>query len=309
MAPLFRVVDSGVEVSPDLQLYCLDGTWTYPHVPDVPVLLVSPETMDEACPPERRTGINPEHAERLREAAESVWRSLREYRLKGRVDAWRRAQGEFWSFVRECEESYAACGVFLERCKELEVKGPVILICPERIMESARDSAKALGIYEEEAFRHLLKATVIHEQVHAYAWRRSRGATYRSYNRDPRARVVEEFITQYTAWSHLSKKGRILLAHQAETQPLEYRTWRLMTAARHPHKLRSFILAYIWSSGRIDVVSEPLRPYLDEILVYYRLLYLIPPWRIYTYLLSRQQIDKLEQILSDLAFALLTTVL
>ncbi|RLF04283.1 MAG: hypothetical protein DRK00_07055 [Thermoprotei archaeon] len=275
MIPLFRVVDSRIEISSSLQLYCLDGTWTYSHVPDVPVLLVSPETMDEVCPPERRIGISPDCVGRLREAAGATAERL--YRERG--EDWRRALEEFWSLVRRCEKPYAARGAFIERCRQLGVEGPAILVCPERIRDAGKASAEALRIGAGRAFRRTLRATLVHEQVHAYTWRASRGAAYREYGASPSARVVEEFIAQYTAWAHLDGVGKALLARQATTQPLEYRTWRLMTTVRHPHRLASFAIARLWSSAASGRPAlEPLVLELRRMLPYWRYVSLIPPF-------------------------------
>ncbi|MCD6301595.1 MAG: hypothetical protein J7L82_05955, partial [Staphylothermus sp.] len=54
---ILRNIDSSIEVSSKIQLYCVSNTWTYPVTSDIPVYLVNPDTLDKICPPERRRGI------------------------------------------------------------------------------------------------------------------------------------------------------------------------------------------------------------------------------------------------------------
>ncbi len=56
MAGLFINIDSGVRVSRADELVCTNS-WVYSYVHDVPVYLVSPDTMDRVCPPDWSAGI------------------------------------------------------------------------------------------------------------------------------------------------------------------------------------------------------------------------------------------------------------
>jgi len=297
---LFRRVDSRVEIPLSLQLYCVHDTWTYPCTPEVPVLLVSPETIDELCPPERRTGVDPRHADRLRELMDAMAKKVIEREWRERERAWRRELERFWEDVKKYEEPYAVWGLFLESCEPLGVRGPAILLCPERIRAAAEE---AEVLETEAAFKRLLRATLVHEQTHAYTWRESRGAAYKAY-RDASFRVLEEFIAQYTAWAHLDKGGRVLLARCSTRQPLEYRTWRFMTIIGYPHRLTSFTIAYLWSNA---LRGTPPSTRLEELLIRY--LSHAPRWHVLDQLLLGMGRLDLRHAVREVAYALLKAVL
>lgn len=64
---VFTNIDSSVNVSSQVQLYCISFTWTYLNVSEIPIYLVKPETMDKISPLERRRGIPREYTRKIRE--------------------------------------------------------------------------------------------------------------------------------------------------------------------------------------------------------------------------------------------------
>ncbi len=281
-------IDSRIELDERTWLYSTVRSWVYTLTHDVRVYLVSPDTMDSICPPERVTGIPVEYSERIGSILDDFFKnpSLRE------ID---RVLGEIEGLSRR----YSALGVFIAptSSKTISVSGgtielPAIILCLERILDEARVIGKELGLDEDKVFRPLLRIVLAHEQAHALSWKMSRGETYREYKK-MYVRVIEEALAQMVAYTNpprrVSSKGvyEYVMLVSAKRQPVEYSTWRTLIPLLED-RLDVFTYLYMYTTmmttKRVALLYPlipfpphplyfPVTPYLLRTLhAYYRML-------------------------------------
>ncbi len=276
-------IDSTIELSLDEQIRCINNTWVYPYVSNMPIYMVKPETMDKICPPRYGRGIPLENADSIAEVIDSFMKHTGERGEAGDIDSelngvWERI--DYYSSKAVCD------GVFLSRRVsewnyEVEIdrniKLPAIFVSPERIMESASEISEELGVDRWRVFIGLLRSVIIHEATHAYNYIGSGGESIRRYEK-PYIRVLEETIAQYSAYSGLSGEERVYFSKKALRSTLEYNIWKTLVLPEPYNWYASYHLSHIWSNYLVKGRKPGTIPslILPLILSIYPILYPIP---------------------------------
>lgn len=259
---VFINIDSSVNVSSQVQLYCISFTWTYPNVSEIPIYLVKPETMDKISPPERRRGIPREYARKIREKLDHFLKEPKRELIDKLIKEFEGysttvvALGVFTTKLPPLtSHSYSYYDVAKHVSNEVrsiytKIKTPAIFLCPERMVDSAKKVSSRLGISVDEAFKNILRAVLIHEQGHAFTWKLSGGTTYLKY-KEFHIRVIEEAIAQYIAYTNAPQGNAALyeaiFSKFNEEQPLEYNAWKpLISSLSDPGS--AYLTAYTWSN-------------------------------------------------------------
>ncbi len=253
---ILRNIDSSIEVSSKIQLYCVSNTWTYPMTSDIPVYLVNPNTMDKICPPGRRRGIPRGKGKDIGRIIDLFLEENSENILDN-VD-------KLIEKIDKYSESVECIGVFIARRDHrfnelgIDVELPAIFICPEKIWKHAEKIANNIGVGIETVFKGLLRSVLIHEQTHAHTWKVSDGKTYYDY-RFFHVRVIEEYLAQYTAYTNLHRRDKILFTKLSIEQPIEYNTWKILTTNRDPYSnILSFMSTFAWANYLIHNKLPPI---------------------------------------------------
>jgi len=260
---IFKNVDSTMYISGDIQFSCISDTWIFPFTHVIPIYLVCPDTMDKIAPPERTKGLDPKCKERIKSALDKFIDIA--YKIDDPSEVERRLE-EPYTILKGCTTTYRADGVFIARDLNIDlpkdVEIPAIFICPERIYESSENISKRLGISVDAAFKALLRSTIIHEQNHAFTWKRSDGISYSRYNED-HIRILEEFSAQVTAYSHLDDLSKIIFTERSKDQPIEYNTWKIVIPDDLLSREIAFLLADCYRGKPSQLV---LLEVLDDLL-------------------------------------------
>ncbi len=242
MVGLFINIDSGVRVSRADELVCTNS-WVYSYVHDVPVYLVSPDTMDRVCPPDWSAGIPLGESGAVKELIDSFLQELGE-------DIGERLERVYRGLERYVAK-FPCDGVFMDRgpsvIDDYRVSYPAIYVTPERILESVEEIARRHGISVRRVFRQLLKSCVTHEYTHALNWRNSKGLSIQHYSKE-HVKVFEELTAQLTAYANLSTPGRAFFTMKSANQPIEYNTWKaLIPLCEGLYRTASYSLTHLWS--------------------------------------------------------------
>ena len=245
-------LDSDTKIPVEILSYLFDVSETAKVVFEgVPILKVSPETMDQCVPPELQEGVDPEcFVERFLgrplelpyvEGLESTERSARTVWIDHLDDEDESPKlVERLARIISDDEALQACkkrfenvamGAFLPNgCEEKFVKGPAIFISPQRILNEARALAHNYGLNKAEAYKSLLKAVLLHEAGHAFSFKFSKPPAIGGNSRRFGLRTLEETFAQLFAYTNINEKDRIVMALESKRQSAEYRAWYPLSA-------------------------------------------------------------------------------
>ncbi len=261
---MFRNIDSPLQVVSDSAAKVIVNGWPYSFVHDIPIYLVSRETMDKICPPHWEVGIPSEESGAVAEIIDA----LNKLPPDTGPDELGRRIDEAFKRIRGLATATVCDGVFIAshnpEALRLGVEPPAIFICPERIKEVAEKAAEKLNVATEEAFDTLLEAVVIHEETHAFTWRVSRGETYKKYAFRDYVRIIEESLAEYSAYANLPVEHRPVFIENNHSKPLEYIAWKAYNIRGALDKSsHSFAEACYWASKLVknDLSLDLTIPY------------------------------------------------
>ena len=232
-------LDTSMKIGRDIEAFCLGNSWLYNLVPGIRIYLVSPETMDRVCPPERCRAISMDRLGRVRELTSLFL----EHPSIENLDRLFRELDSLSSYIK-------ALGCFVaRRATDLDVELPAIFIAPERVWEASERIAPRLGIDVEKVFRYVMRSIVSHELSHAVTWSLSDGATYDLYGKEIYVRLLEECVAQLAAYLNQPREDpytyTMVIDLLSRDTSIEYNLWRTALPYIHtPDLLHIFIHMY-----------------------------------------------------------------
>jgi hypothetical protein len=211
----------------------------------IPVFLVSPETMDQICPPELRDVLDPTCLKEtlphlLHEHAEpplSHKDDDEDDRYEARESEKRQdAIDKIWSRLSRCRKAvFVAVGLYMPKGTSTPYgEGPIIFLCPERLLQWAKEERMPLPL--------ALAKLYYHELAHAELDPGPQGLS--AYDK-PWGRLIEESLCNYLALSHFfDLRESRLVQRLMDSQPIEYRGYR------HINALTNYFWGYEWELPR-----------------------------------------------------------